>query len=192
MADKSHILSRLQQGDPKALQDLFQAYYTSLVQFSHQIVLKEAIAQDVVQEVFVKLWNSRKTLDIRTSISAYLFTAVRNQSINYLRSERSREKREDKYALGIPFTENEVEEIIQFQEISNKLSEAIDKLPPRCKEIFILCKMEGLTYKEVAAKLSISVKTVENQMGKALKFLREHLQDVLMGLVLIIEILNKL
>lgn len=178
MIEQNTIIQRLRTGDQEALRILFEEHYEILVRFALQYAKDESVAKDIGQEVFVKLWKNRHALHIEGSIRSYLFKAVKNQCINYLKREKRRELREEIYANERTLEENEVDDFIRTQELEQRFSAALEKLPPKCKEIFLLCKRKGMKYKEVAEHLSISIKTVENQMGKALKILKKYLGDL--------------
>jgi RNA polymerase sigma-70 factor (ECF subfamily) len=145
---------------------------------------KEAAAEDVVQEVFIKLWDKRDTLDGVNNIKSYLFQATKNSSLNWLKSK----KNQNESINDVNFTHgssNNIEEQIEFEETQNKITQALSLLPTKCKAVFLLSRNEDKTYKEIAEGLNISVKTVENHMGKALKILRSELGVVLFVLFLL-------
>lgn len=132
------------------------------------------LARSLVQQVFVDLWTKRNQISIKQSVKAYLYNAVKNKAIDHLR----------KHKQTTPFSEHEekikiqpFKDPVQEAEELGRINEAINSLPPKCKEIFMLCKFEDLKYKQIAEKLNISIKTVEMQMGIALKKLRAKLTD---------------
>lgn len=132
-------------------------------------------SEDVVQEVYVQLWQKRKKLKIQTSLKSYLFSSVKNKCIEKIR----RQKLETKYIQEkMLLTDNA--ETIEFDDVEkimliNKVYKSIDKLPPKCSKIFKMSKMEGMTYNEIAENLDLSVKTIESQMRRAFILLREML-----------------
>jgi len=132
------------------------------------------LSRSLVQQVFVDLWVKREKLNVHSSPKSYLYHSVKNRSIDYLRKEKK----------NIPVNEScENIELIPFRdlveeaELNDKINIAINKLPDKCREIFILCRFENLKYSDIAKKLNISVKTVEMQMGIALKKMRDNLSD---------------
>lgn len=134
------------------------------------------IAEDLAQEVFFDLWRKRDKLNIKTSLKAYLRRAAVNKTLNYIRDKKINFEEEDK----IPDLDNEQTSVIQkmsADELQVKITAAIDSLPERCRIIFSLSRYEEMTYKEIAQKLDISIKTVENQISKALSILRVALGD---------------
>ena len=179
MPDKEHhdILALFRSDDPATVKKLFYQYYPFLCQNIYRIVKDKAIAEDLAQDTFFKFWNKRNELNIETSIKAYLRRMAINEGLYYLRKNKKFQK-EEVEVLAFVAADDDIEEQILHQEFSAEVHAAIEELPPRCKEIFKLSRFEELSYKEIAAKLDISIKTVENQMGKALKTLRVALQPV--------------
>ena len=167
---------------PQTIQEYrqaFEEYYQPLCNFAYNFVKDRDEAEDVVQAVFINLWKKRQTIEIKNKLSSYLFSATRNNALMVLR----RQQYESKYAEYVQHkASNSSSEDAQDEEeqllLKEKISKAIQTLPPKCQQIFKLSKLSGLTYKEIAEDLSISVKTVENQMSKALKILREQLKNI--------------
>jgi len=134
------------------------------------------IAQDTVQDTFVKFWSKRNDIDSNVNIKAYLFTAVRNKALELLRRDKMKESHADKIAhleslRNDDNAEAEAEKYVRLE----RIHAAIKTLPPKCQEVFSLSKINGLSYQEIADYKGISVKTVENQVVRALKLLREKL-----------------
>ncbi len=183
------IIEELSNGNETVYNELFTFYYKSLCMFGRKYVYDLDQAEEIVQNIFVKIWNNRNQLTKVLSIKTYLFTSVRNGCIDYIRKEKVRKK----YANEIIQTSVDYfePEIIPDKELSLKIKEAINQLPKQRKKIFQMNKTYGLRYKEIAERLDISPKTVENQMGIALKQLRELLKDcmVLSLFIFIIEFL---
>ncbi len=156
---------------------LFKKLYPSLCRYVFLMVNDEDIAQDIVQEQFIYLWEYKHKINIK-SYQAYLYKSVKNKAINYLKSYHFQNKQKlNKITEKYSSINNTVEEIKQ-KELSEIIHKAIEKLPPKCHNIFYLKKFEGLSNKEIAIKLSISIKTVENQMTIAIKkistFINKH------------------
>ena len=152
-------------------EQLFRDYFTPLMAFTRKILVDEDDAREVVHQVFINLWEKRKELDLSTSLKSYLFTSVHNRSLNLIRDRKKFSAEEVPEMAG----EWDVSVQIESMELEEKIKEAIDLLPEKCREVFELNRFEGLKYREIAEKLGISIKTVENQMSKALKILREQL-----------------
>jgi len=164
--------------DHQVLEELFKTYFTPLMAFSRKILGDEDDAREVVQQVFIRLWEKRGDIDLSTSLKSYLFTAVNNRSLNVIRDRKKFSSEEVPEGPG----DWDVSEELESVELEEKIRGAISSLPERCRLIFELSRFEGLKYAEIALKLDISVKTVENQMTKALKILREQLANYLIFL----------
>lgn len=191
----SSIPDKIKSGDVSAFRELFDIFHADLCRFAMQYVRDEDIAKEIVQDFFVNFWVKRETININTSISSYLYTSIRNRSLNYLRDN----KRFEKLDINREIADNTCD-ITEFsgemddKDLNKNIMEAIEELPPNCKSVFKLSRDEQLSYKEIAAKLEISVKTVETQMGIAFKKLREKLKpllNMLPGFLLFIKIFIK-
>ena len=152
-------------------EQLFRDYFPPLMAFARKILVDEDDAREVVHLVFIKLWEKRNEVDLSTSLKSYLFTSVHNRSLNVIRDRKKFSSGEVPEVAG----EWDVSAQIESMELEGKIREVIDSLPEKCREIFEMNRFEGLKYGEIASKLDISIKTVENQMSKALKILREQL-----------------
>jgi RNA polymerase sigma-70 factor (ECF subfamily) len=161
-------------------ESLFKKWYAVLCPFVFRVVKDKEIAQDLVQDVFVKLWEKREQIEINTSVKSYLFRACMNAALNH-ESARKRYNVTNDEAISLSISDDAAtDDSIQLSELEKRINKAIDTLPPACKNVFILSRFEELSYKEISETLQISIKTVENQMGKALKILRVQLNDYLM------------
>ncbi len=174
----SEILQQLQTDDKTVLKSLFQKHYLSVCKSIHRFVKNKAEVEDIAQDVFIKFWEKRKKLNITSSVAAYLHRMAMNEAISYLRRKKHFES-EEVIEYSVPNNLYSGEEKLLQNELQQNITDAINSLPPKCRAIFQLSRFEELTYKEIAAKLDISVKTVENQMGKALKVLRGKLKGYL-------------
>jgi RNA polymerase sigma-70 factor (ECF subfamily) len=152
-------------------EQLFRDYFPPLMAFARKILVDEDDAREVVHLVFINLWEKRNEVDLSTSLKSYLFTSVHNRSLNVIRDRKKFSSEEVPEVAG----EWDVSAQIESMELEGKIREVIDSLPEKCREIFEMNRFEGLKYGEIANKLDISIKTVENQMSKALKILREQL-----------------
>jgi len=186
MADisDSYIFRRIKAGDEVAFSRLFDEYYVSLCYFANKFIRDIDASRSVVQQVYVDLWEKREKIDIFWSVKSYMYHSVRNRSIDYLRKNKKTVSPTDPEndTRQIPFRD-----LVEESELNELINSSINKLPEKCREIFLLCRFEGLKYSEIAQKLNISVKTVEMQIGIALKKLRESLSDnqmiILMALI---------
>jgi RNA polymerase sigma-70 factor, ECF subfamily len=155
----------------------FHEYFEKLFGYAFTIVKDNAEAKDIVQSAFIKLWEKRETLNFAVAARAYLYTTVYHLSLNTVRNRKVRESHLPNIApTGITTSISTAEE----KEIRERIRQAIDTLPPRCREVFCKSRLEGKKYASIADEMNISVKTVEVQMGKALKALREQLADLAM------------
>lgn len=173
--------------------DLFQSLYGELCNYAYSFLMDDAAAEDVVQETFIKLWEKHPEMINIPSINAYLFRAVRNNSISALRKINTTvtATKAISYTLPIETAPDAFskEELTPYYE--QFLYEAIASLPPQCREVFTCCKLKGMSQQQTAAQLGLSVKTVENYMGRALKLLRKYLKacGFPTGLLLLIKML---
>ena len=168
-------LRRIRQGDIKQFETLFKSSYISLLNYAQTILKDRDTAEEIVQELFYVMWRDREKIDIMTSINGYLFRAVYNRCIHYIEHQKvvSRYESEVKGDRGID--QNDPVEILKYNELHEKIAVILEKLPERCARIFCMNRFEGLKYSEIAQQLAISVKTVEANMGKALKEFRKEL-----------------
>jgi RNA polymerase sigma-70 factor (ECF subfamily) len=185
MADpkEKYLLSLLKSDDKSALRTLFEAYHVSLCSISYRLIRDRDAAKDVVQEVFIKFWNNRQSIEITSSLTAYLKRSVINTSLNYLeKTQRNRHVELDTlthHPIALGADQNQV-----YIELSNQIDLAIQNLPDRTRAVFVLIRQEEMSYKEASEFLHISVKAVEKEMMKALKLLRESLRHLLSMVIL--------
>jgi RNA polymerase sigma-70 factor, ECF subfamily len=163
---------------------IFKAHYSSLCSYANHFLKDLDASEEVVQEVMFMIWVNRKSLIINTSIRSYLFRAVRNGCMNVLKHIDIREEYRAGKKQDIRESQRSKEDEMIVSELEQKIREAIDRLPMKRRKVFIMSRYDGLTYNQIAEKLGISVKTVENQMGKALRTLREELSEYLPWVIL--------
>ena len=168
------LFRRLALGDEEAFDAVFRAWYAPLVRIAEGIVRERAVAEEIVQEVLLEVWRRRAQLADEPTPRAYLIRATRNRALNHVRHLRV-EQRGAPEAAGPSAALPTAGASLVEQEIDVALRDAVAGLPPRCREVFELSRVHGLPYAEIARSLEISVKTVEAQMGKALRTLRERL-----------------
>lgn len=173
------IFELIKNSDRNAYEQLFKMYYTPLVSFARNIIRDTDAAEDLVQEVFVKIWERKHTIEIKTSVKAYLYMAVKNHCLNKLKTEQRNAFFNDEMADDVRVATNNTEEYSNTIELSKHIDNALNLLPPKCAVIFKMSRFEDKTYKEIAESLDLSVKTVENQMGKALSIMRGALSPYL-------------
>ncbi|RIJ50606.1 RNA polymerase sigma-70 factor [Maribellus luteus] len=192
MKDGSNdLIEKLRQGNEAAYISLFNDYYSLLCAYSRRYVGRKDIAEEIVSETFFNLWNNRKKLGSVSSIKAYLFKAVANNSLQYLRKLKSEKKIEDYFSStdgsNIGFkevAENLTEQSLLVQELSIRIEDAVNQLPPQQQTVFRLKRFEGKTNKEIADEMGIAVKTVEMHLSKAMLSLRNDLKDYLPAFLL--------
>ena len=177
----------LAQRDETAFEQVFKTHFKRLHAYAFTILRDEEEAEEMVQQVFFKLWERNENLSLTGSVSAYLYRAVHNESLNYIKHQKVRSDHKLHVAYSM---KNEVEhpaKKVIAGELEKKIHAALNELPEQCRTIFQMSRFDELKYREIAEKLGISVKTVENQMGKALKLLRAKLVDFLIFILLFIH-----
>jgi len=169
--------------DDTAFEHLFKTHYNALHTYAQVILKDEDVAEEIVQGMFLKFWEKRDSLKIQ-SIKAYLYKCVYNDSLNYIKQEKTKSKYQD-FTVHTMNTEHEPAAAkVEFTELQQHLRDALNHLPAQCRTIFQMSRFEELKYREIADHLGLSIKTVENQMGKALRILRLKLADFLVLILL--------
>lgn len=176
---QSSLYQRLKQKDKSALKQLFEAQYIPVCSTINRIIKNKATTEDLAQELFIRFWNKIDTIEIEGEIPPYLRRMAINEALGYLRKTKNKKTEEIQPYHQHKEAAADVESGYLYGELEDQIKTAMNTLPPRCREVFRLSRMEGKSYKEIASGLDISVKTVENQMGKALKILREKLKGYL-------------
>jgi RNA polymerase sigma-70 factor (ECF subfamily) len=174
--DDRELLERLRAGDQAAFDSIFRTHYTHLVAFAQGLLRDRAAAEDSAQEVMLELWRRRADLTIHESLRAYLLRATRNRSLNQLRHAKVQRNAEP-HLMGEDSVTATGDGELVAGELHGALTAAVGELPPACREVFLLSRGQGLKYAEIADTLGISIKTVESQMGKALRHLRLRLSE---------------
>ncbi len=173
-------MNRIRTDDKTVLKELFDAHYSSVCAAINRFTGTRGVTEDLAQQVFIRFWEKRHQLTITTSAGAYLHRMAINEALAWLRSKKNRPAEE--ITAGTPFKpEQDVEKGYLQQELEQQIVAAVATLPPRCRTVFQLSRFEEMSYKEIATEMEISVKTVEHQMGKALRVLRERLKWYLKG-----------
>ena len=172
--DDRALLAQLRASDQSAFDAIFRAHYAALVGFAQGVLRDRSAAEDAAQEVMLELWRRREELAIQESLRAYLLRATRNRALNQIRHAKV-EQRAEPHLIGEESINATGASKLVAGELRDALREAVDELPPACRQVFELSRVHGLKYAEIAQSLGISIKTVEAQMGKALRTLRERL-----------------
>lgn len=178
----------LREGDKKAFEELFDTNYQALCRYAYSILKDGVEAEDMVQRVFCKIWDKRSELEIHTSIKSYLYRIVHNECLNYVQQQANRAVINVEFFYSAAKISDNVNEQLNATELQQVIETAISKLAPQCRKVFELSRWEQLTYAEIAAKLQISVNTVENHISKALRHMRVALKDYLVIILFIINL----
>ena len=166
-------LIRLWQYDPDtAVSRIFEVYFEEVCHHIYRIIPDTAICHDIAQSIFMELWQKRRSFSIRTSVGAYLHRMARSRSLNYIRDNKHFVTDNEAAIREMADSQSTPLDTVMEAELNTVITEAINRLPERCRLVFALSRFEGMSYKEIAEALEISVKTVENQMSKALQQLR--------------------
>ena len=170
--------------DPAQFEIVFKTHFQQLHAYANTIVRDDDDAEEIVQNVFFKLWEKREQIKIGQSLNAYLYRSVYYESLNFLKHAKVKENYRTDAVSSAGRASNPTDNLI-LRELRAKIDSAVNELPEQCRTVFQMSRYEGLRYREISDKLGISVKTVENHLGKALKVLREKLLDYLPVLILL-------
>jgi RNA polymerase sigma-70 factor (ECF subfamily) len=184
--DDKLLLSSMKDGNYKAFECIFKKYYPMLCVYAHRFVEMEDV-EDVVEECMIWLWEKRETITINTTLRQYLFSMVRNKSLNLLTRKGVAEKAAAWYFSYLMEKSMSESDQYQVKELQKKIQESIESLPESYREAFIMHRFQGMSYKEIAEKNNVSVKTIDYRIQQALKLLRKHLNNYLpIGIVALI------
>lgn len=184
ISDKK-VISGLREGNKKAYEQLFLDNYKSLVLYAKKFVMDTETARDLVQDVFIYLWDKRQKLTIEKSLSSYLFRAVHNACINYLKREATKENYIKQFLINLnegsykSSSNEDAYELVVHKDLSVRIETIVETLPEQCRNIFRMSRFRGMKNKEIAEIYSISPRTVETQIYRALKVLKENLRPYL-------------
>jgi len=186
-------VDQIREGDIAAFEAIFHEYYEKLLRFSLGYIGSREVAEDLVQDVFVRIWERRDGWEVRESIAAYLYSSVRNRCLDYARHRLvEREWAEHVTATRsfagdeLHFAPDTADAAVEHDEVDRAIRAAVERLPERCRQTFVLSRDHGLTYHEIAVVMGVSTQTVKIQMGRALKSLRTSLAPFLCTLALLI------
>jgi RNA polymerase sigma-70 factor (ECF subfamily) len=186
LSEQQHVL-KLQNGDITVFEMFFRTYYQSLCNYAYTFLHDRDESEEIVQSSFLTIWEKREALEIRTSLKSYLYTAVRNSCLNVIKHEKIKQRHVSEALAVSERSHDSVTHRVLSSELEDRIQTSMKRLPEQCRLIFKLSRFEELKYAEIAEHLNISIKTVENQMGKALRIMREELKDYL---PLIIVLMN--
>lgn len=176
---EKQVLETLRQGNESAFEMIFRTYYQPLCRYAYSFLQDKEEAEEVVQSAFITIWEKRNNLSIETSFKSYLYRMVRNTCLNVIKHEKVKQQHVAHELAVTEVAYEAVDHKVQAAELEIKITEAMKTLPEQCRLVFQLSRFEELKYQEIADQLDISVKTVENHMGKALRLMREQLKDYL-------------
>lgn len=170
------LIKRLKKGDMDAFDSVYRAYSKKVYGYIFRYLKHDMDTEDIVQEVFLKIWEMHNSIDVKESFDAYIFTITHNLTINYLRKKVTEQKYVE-YVTSLQKEENvyEITDEIHYREMEQKYRSLLNKLSPRQQEIFRLSREKGLSHKEIAAKLNISPNTVNNHLVAILSFFKKNL-----------------
>jgi len=175
------LIDRLKNGDMVAFDAFYKIYSGRLFGFVFSIIKQELDAEGIVQEVFIKIWESRHKIADYSTFESFLFSIAHNTTISLLRKRLNEKKYlEHLRSIQVEISSTDIIEEIHFNEIKEKFDHLINRLSPRQKEIYLLSREDGLTHKEIAEKLGISKNTVEIHMSKAIKFIKSNIDNTLL------------
>lgn len=173
------IVKKIRNGNEEAFELVFRSLYAVLCTYANKYLKDRDQSEDVVQEVFFNYWSKRNQLEIQGALEAYLYRSVRNSCLNLLKHQNVRQVYQQDQELGLENERDLPNDVLVQLELEEKVAECLGKLPTERQKIFRLSREEELKYREISERLGISIKTVEAQMGKSLKSLRECLKDYL-------------
>lgn len=184
MSDREFIdivFEKIRKGDRLAFRSFFDSNYSDMVNYCYKITRNEVIAEEVVQEVLINLWERREAIQLKAALLPYVYSAIKKRSINFLKNELPKQQAQVDVAdaEGMAFAGSFPEDPQNTDQLEKFITKAVHELPEKCREIFILSRYAGLTYSEIADELQISTKTVENQITIALRKLRASLEPVI-------------
>jgi RNA polymerase sigma-70 factor (ECF subfamily) len=164
MIRDNEIIERIKQGDVEQFESLFRS-----------LIKDRDNAEDIVQDLFFRLWQDKEKISVESSLNGYLFRSVHNRCIHHIEHDKVVARHAEEMLYRQSGTQESPSDILHYKELQARIARILEKLPERCGKIFYMSRFEGLRYSEIAEKLSISIKTVESNMGRALKEFREEL-----------------
>lgn len=178
MLNDFFIVKKIKEGDIKVFEVVFRRYYSPLCLYAAGIIGRTDIAEEIIQDLFYVLWRDRESLQIFTSLNGYLYGAVRNRSLQYCEHRQVRDRHKDKtISEKLEISDSTPEEQLEYKELEELINKTLGKMPERRLRIFRMQRFEGKKYAEIAKILSISIKTVEAEMTKALQLLRKEIEN---------------
>jgi len=180
------LITKLKSGDKSSFSSIFSFYYADLVSFAKTFVKDSNYSEEIVQDIFVYLWENHEVLMISSSLKSYLLKMVQNRCLNWLKHLKTRDLYNEFVIQNSSIFERDTENYILKSELESKIESALNVLPPEVKEAFLMSRFEGKRYQEIADIQFVSVRTIEDRIGKALNLLKLHLNDYLITAILFI------
>lgn len=187
---EEELVHLLRRGDESAFVYIYEQYWQSLFNHAYKRLPKEAVVQELVQDLFTDVWQYRNKLQIHSSLRGYLHQSMKFKVLNRIKSDIVREKYVQAKLVESHIASNVVEDVLQYKELENALKKEIEHLPPQPKTVYQMKHNNGLSYQEIAQNLKISVSTVEKHMIKALKIIRKNLKEYAVGSLILFTIHN--
>ena len=188
---ESTVINLLREGNAQAFEKVFRLYFKSLHSYAYTFMKDDELPEEIVQNVFCRIWEKRNQLKTDGSLKAYLYRSVHNESLNHLKQQKNRVNLQVLYSNANEESTSLASEKIMLTELGTHIQQALNELPEQCRTIFQMSRFEQLKYQQIADQLNLSIKTVENQMGKALKILRTKLAEFLILVLYILTVFNK-
>lgn len=176
---EKQVFEAIKEGSESAFEMMFKTYYRTLCNYAYSFLADKDEAEEVVQATFIAVWEKKNNLHVDTSFKSYLYRMVRNSCLNVIKHQKVKQQHATYQVAFGETTSESVSETLLGVELETKIYEAMNTLPEQCRLVFQLSRFEELKYAEIAEQLQISIKTVENHMGKALKLMRVQLRDYL-------------
>ena len=189
MMDNKSLLNKLAEGDVRAFNRIYNDYYMRIYRFVRRAVSANEDAEEIVQEVFVKLWDKRSMIDPEKSFNSFIYTISKNTIHDYLRRVLREKKYIEEVITEFSIPDNQLEDIINFRETESVIRQLIEKLPPKRRQAFELSRYKGKTYREISALMNISENTVDTHIRKSLAWLKKGL--VQMSSVLFVIVFSR-
>lgn len=188
MKESAQLVENIKNGNEASFKELFDSYNRPLYYFVFKYLRNKEDAEEIVQEIFLKIWRDRSKLNADLSLKSFLFTIAYNSTMNALRKSAFNNQYKNMVGLTQPSSDLATEKEVNYRETLLLIEKAIDLLPPKRKQVFKMSRYEELTYQEIADQLSLSVKTVNDHMTEALKFLRKNLKEY--GILMVVLFLR--
>lgn len=177
MSKDSEIAGRIRKGDKAEFESLFRSSYVSLVNYAKTLIRDYDTAEEIVQDLFVRIWQDREKFKIKSSVKGYLFRSVYNRCIHHIDHLKVMSRHAEISTYDHGNSAEDPSEILHYKDLQLSIARILERLPERCAKIFCMSRFDGLKYNEIAEELSVSVKTVEANMGRALKEFRKELSE---------------